>query len=494
MTQELKPTPEQQAFCQALWSGKPCFLSARAGTGKTSTIKLALDRAPSKLDCTVIAFNKQNQQDLSTALGLGARVSTLHSLGFAALRQYMPGLQLDTGKLFELTKQTKLRGKNPRKRFADTMRLVSCAKNWGLIPKRPAGKAPAFKPGLLPDTPESWLSLQDHFELWEADPEAAREILQKSNEVFWKEKLIDFDDMVYLPVALGLQVFTSSMMIVDEAQDLSPLNLKMLSRTPAKIWYVGDPFQAIYGWRGSEEDTLTQLGLPELPLTTCWRCNASIIKEAQNYVPDIKARPEAGLGQVLHLSEMPDWTTEEPATILSRNNAALVSIAMKLTAQQKPVYILGKELIKTLTSVLEDFKGNTRARLLEETESWEQTMQDRYPHKAGEFRDYASCLRTLIQQHHGIPAILRTINKLFTDEPQPGAWLLSTIHKAKGREWPRVWLLNWTARQASQPWMKKEERNLKYVAVTRAQHFLGIIAETAWQELPAQSPDWRSVG
>lgn len=202
-------------------------------------------------------------------------MATRISLGFAALRGFLPGLQLEPSKLFELTKTAGLK-RGPRV-FADTMRLVSCAKNWGLVPKRDHGTA--WKASILPDTPESWLALQDHFELWEADLEAARDILKRSNEQFWQERKLDFDDMVYLPVALGLQVFASSKMIVDEAQDLSPLNLKMLSKTPAKVWYVGDPYQAIYSWRGAAEDTLGLLGLPELPLTVCWRCAKNIISE-----------------------------------------------------------------------------------------------------------------------------------------------------------------------------------------------------------------------
>lgn len=492
MTQTLTPTPEQEAFCQALWAGKPCFLSARAGTGKTSTIKLALELAPKPLDCTVIAFNKQNQEDLQKALGGRIRVATLHSLGFAALRQFMPGLELNTGKLFELTKQHRLKGRNPRQRFSDTMRLVSCAKNWGLVPSRPQGKKPSFKPGLVPDTPESWLALVDHFELWEADLEAAREILQESNELFWTQHQIDFDDMVYLPVALGLQVFSSSLMLVDEAQDLSPLNLRMLQKTPAKIWYVGDPFQCIYTWRGSDEDVLTSLNLPELPLTTCWRCDQAIIRQAQRYVPDIKARAEAEPGQVQLYSEMPDWQAEPPAVVLGRTNAALIKLALEMRASQKQVCILGRDLAKTLAGILEEFKGNTRARLLEETQTWFNKMSDRYPHKQLEFRDLARCLQAFIQEYHGVPAILRELGRLFSDDPLPGAWILSTIHKAKGREWPRVWLLNWSGSGLSQPWQVKEDRNLRYVATTRAKHFLGIIDETAWNP-EAKLPDWRQL-
>lgn len=486
---ELAPTPEQEAFCESVWSGKPCWLSARAGTGKTSTIKLAFQLAPQPLDCTVVAFNKKNQEDLSKALGPDVKVATLHSLGFAALRNFMPGLQIEPSKLFELTKTADLK-RGPRV-FSDTMRLVSCAKNWGLVPKRDRGAA--WKASILPDTPESWLALQDHFELWEADLEAARDILKRSNEQFWQERKLDFDDMVYLPVALGLQVFSSPKMIVDEAQDLSPLNLKMLSKTPAKVWYVGDPYQAIYSWRGAAEDTLGLLGLPELPLTVCWRCAKNIISEAQFFVPDIKARPDAPAGQVQKLDWMPDWKKHPAGTILSRTNAALISIALELQKSGQRVCIIGKDVGATLLGILAKFKGQTQKALEGQTKDWLREMTEKYPHRQGELEDYAKALLALIHMSHGKGEIERKIQGLFTDQEQAGSWILSTIHKAKGREWPSVWLLDWEGKNLNQPWQKREDRNLRYVARTRAKEFLGIISERSWNSDLGPGMDWRAL-
>lgn len=483
----IEATAEQQAFCKEVWEGRPCYLSARAGTGKTSTIKLALEGPVS--DITVVAFNKQNQVDLAKALGMKAKVSTLHALGFAALRGYMPGLELDNSKLFELTKSQGLRGRKPRERFSDTMRAVSCAKNWGILPAPLSGQR--WKAGLIADTPEAWLKLQEHFELWEADLEAAREILQRSNDAFIKERKIDFDDMVYLPVMLGLRVFATSKMIVDEAQDLSPLNLAMLRKSPAKIWYVGDPYQCIYSWRGADEDTIEQIGLPVLPLTTCWRCDSQIIRKAQTWVGDIKAREEAPAGEVREVLWMPDWKKYKPATVLGRRNSSLVSLALSMREENLQVCILGRDLVKTLSQILDELKGTTREALLRSLEAWQESMMNKYPHRMGEFDDYARCLKALILNHHGKQAILRGINQLFSDEPKPDAWLLSTIHKAKGREWDTVWLLDWEGQGLTQPWQRKEERNLRYVACTRAKSFLGIIDEAAWN--PEAKKDWREV-
>lgn len=73
------------------------------------------------------------------------------------------------------------------------------------------------------------------------------------------------------------------------------------------------------------------------------------------------------------------------------------------------------------------------------------------------------------------------IGTFFSDQPRPGAWVLSTIHRAKGKEWDEVWLLDWE-REGSEPWSLEAERNLHYVAITRARHRLHIVPEPWWQE------------
>jgi len=57
---------------------------------------------------------------------------------------------------------------------------------------------------------------------------------------------------------------------------------------------------------------------------------------------------------------------------------------------------------------------------------------------------------------------------------------LATIHKSKGLEADRVWWLNASACPASwarQPWQKQQERNLCYVAATRAKAELVMFEE-----------------
>jgi superfamily I DNA/RNA helicase len=70
--------------------------------------------------------------------------------------------------------------------------------------------------------------------------------------------------------------------------------------------------------------------------------------------------------------------------------------------------------------------------------------------------------------------LIKHVQTLFGDTPDgetPKVFTLSTIHKAKGREWNRVYFLHrelLPSRYAKQDWQLEQERNLEYVAITRA--------------------------
>lgn len=478
----LSKTPEQEAFISTLLEKRPCFLSARAGTGKTTTIRLGFEALKasgvSSSSLCAVAFNKANQTDLAQALGLGIKVSTLHSLGYAALRSFLPSLSLADSKIFSLLASAGIKGKNRKDCFRDTLRLVSAAKNWGLVPKDP--KNPLLKQSLVEDSSDTWLELQNYFELWDADLSLARKILIESNRQAIKEKSIDFDDMVYLPVALGLKIFGADYMIVDEAQDLSPLNLAMLKSSPSKIWYVGDPYQTIYSWRGASAEVVRSLGLPVLPLTNCWRCSGSIISYAKKLVPDIRTDNPAG-SPVLIEQERIDWSKMPPATILARRNADLVSLALEFKEKNLRACIFGRDFVATLSLILDKLKGTTSQQLKVALKSWAAKMSEDYPHREAEIKDYARCLDLILSEVSGAQAAKKLLEKLFTDLPEEGAWLLSTVHRAKGKEWPEVWVLDWGTEGINQPWQAKEDRNLRYVAATRAKSILHIAKESSWK-------------
>jgi superfamily I DNA/RNA helicase len=74
---------------------------------------------------------------------------------------------------------------------------------------------------------------------------------------------------------------------------------------------------------------------------------------------------------------------------------------------------------------------------------------------------------------------MKFINSLFGDtEPgqRPRVLTLSTIHKAKGREWSSVFILGankyMPSKWARKEWQMEQETNLEYVADTRSKSVL----------------------
>jgi DNA helicase-2/ATP-dependent DNA helicase PcrA len=95
--------------------------------------------------------------------------------------------------------------------------------------------------------------------------------------------------------------------------------------------------------------------------------------------------------------------------------------------------------------------------------------------KATALDDKIDSLRAVMESVKDIGELRPRITSLFGDtEPgqTPRVITLSTVHKAKGREWDRIYLLGreqlMPSRYAKQEWELRQERNLIYVAVTRA--------------------------
>jgi len=74
--------------------------------------------------------------------------------------------------------------------------------------------------------------------------------------------------------------------------------------------------------------------------------------------------------------------------------------------------------------------------------------------------------------------LLARIDRAFSDGE--GGLVLSTIHKAKGIEWDRVFLWRWDllpSQWARLEWQQRQERNCQYVGVTRARRELYFVGD-----------------
>ncbi|PWT91209.1 MAG: hypothetical protein C5B54_05750 [Acidobacteria bacterium] len=299
------------------------------------------------------------------------------------------------------------------------------------------------------------------------------------------------DPYVYDLTVEDCHNFYANGILVHNCQDMTISQLEIAQGLcKGSIVVVGDDKQAIYDFRGADSHSLDrlkqELQAEELPLNVTYRCGKAIVAEAQRYVPDFEAHdhnPEGAITTlpVHHLVE----AAEHGDFILSRANAPLMSLAMSLLHHRKRARIRGRDIGRGLISLIQKLKAYSLPDLATKLAAWKDReisrLENRYegltdtPAFKGRvegIRDQAAMLTSLTENAEDIPSItamIQYIEALFTDDGQGAAGVitLSSVHKAKGLEAPRVFALRDTFRTHTQ-----EEVNITYVAITRAIHTL----------------------
>jgi superfamily I DNA/RNA helicase len=470
---------------------------ARAGTGKTTTICEAVKRLltvdPTRI-IIVAAFGKAIAEELQTRfVGYSVTVKTLHSLGLQVVKKYWPDVKVDFSsaraddlanrvcidvKIDEITNQ-------PMKRHAPDAVKKLVAK---LHTKGREINAHASKLGDLTeialrfecDPSAEWVA--EGFDLVYVETKALEAMRLAATE---KPIVtgIDGSDMLFLPVVNGWLRTMCDDIVVDEAQDMNPTQLEIAVKVAKRVIVVGDDKQAIYAFRGADVEALdrlkTELNADELPLNVTYRCAKAIVREAQRFVPDFEAGPDNPEGSVTHLGiESLTKTAAAGDFILSRVNAPLVSIAMSLLRSGKRTRIAGRDIGKGLRSLIRQMKARTVPELLTKITNWKnrelkrvdakfagKTDSPTYTQLRDGIIDQAEMLQSLTDGAPSVAEVETRIESLFTDDGlgQAGMITCSSVHRAKGLESNRVFVLVDTLREDNQ-----EERNISYVAITRA--------------------------
>ena len=308
-------TKQQTDFISACLNGKgSLILDAVAGSGKTTNMVAAveaiLEESP-YLDITCCAFNANIAKELAGRMPPLAKCKTMHSLGFGSWARHIGGKnpyvnKWKTRKIID-TLWPEEKGENGYEELhTDVTRLVGLTKNLGLVPNIVRREHTS----LLEDEIFVWQEVMDTFDI-DYEPYGladivgmAQEILRESVEMAF-DGIIDFDDMLYMPICFKSSFYQNDIVMIDEAQDISAIQRQMLHRMlkeGGRLYAIGDRHQAIYAFRGAASDSIDLIGeefnCTELPLTYSFRCPQEVVKEAQKYVPHIQSAPGAIVGPV----------------------------------------------------------------------------------------------------------------------------------------------------------------------------------------------------
>lgn len=207
----------------------------------------------------------------------------------------------------------------------------------------------------------------------------------------------------------------------------------------------------------------------------------------------IQPHPDAPVGSVLTLPVYDTSTFSSPSSaILCRNAAPCVSFAYGLLQRDIPCIILGRDIGKALADLVKKMRAvglndlQDKLRVWVEREAARAETENRDPERV---YDAHNCLmffiRNLDEDSQSIASLLAKIDLMFTDSASAGRIVLSTIHKAKGLEYDTVFILDRhliPSKYAKREEQKRQEKNLMYVAITRAKLHLRYITSDCWKE------------
>lgn len=483
------PTSQQSACYNFVLNPRSGSLAidAKAGTGKTCTLREIANRLPGSGLAT--SFSRLTVRDLSNAMPGNWDAVGIHALGNQAIKKRLSFVKVDTqnNALFEIVKELLADEDGKWKILSDVCRLVKIAALYGIVP--------GHENFVLADTPKNWESLADTFDI-DYSPliyDTARKSLRKINDLALKGN-ITYTHMLTLPLFWNFPIKQYPKIIIDEAQDLNILQHLLIERAlrpGGRVFIAGDPSQAIYAFSGALSDSFTSLtqrfNATIQPLTLSWRCPKAVIREAQLYVPLIEAVPNAIEGLVERHSSIN--VDALPRTIICRNNAPLMALALRLFVQGYSVEIAGKKDIKAgLKSIINRLAAGKNSdamkseEFLDRLDRWAHREVSRRPIRRPAVEDKVAALKALASHHSTLGKIRQHLDKLYIDldseNRRPVEFHFSTIHKAKGREWDKIAFLDshlLPSKWAKQPWEIQQENNLAYVAVTRARQELHYI-------------------
>jgi superfamily I DNA/RNA helicase len=478
-------------------------VSARAGSGKTTTIMEGLKRVPRGLSVLMVAFNKSIAKELERRAPAGTEVKTLHAYGLRACSRKYGRVRIDDSRLHGLVRVLVENTPETADLRAALAKTVSLAK--GCL-CRSAREIDALMDDFGIDLGEDgeeadrdeFIAMVQKLLGWCADPyKQAQMKSARQREEHWvlyqsNEAAIDFDDMVWLPVNNELRTFQFDRVFVDETQDLNAAQIELALKAckrGGRILAVGDDRQAIYRFRGADanamQNVIDRLSAKVLPLSITYRCPKAVVRVAQVIVPDLEWAPNAEEGTVTEASvEEMYKAVREGDFILSRTNAPLIGHCLRLLRDGRRANIQGRDIGAQLASFIKKSKCRSIEALREYTDEWcerevARLLKKDPPADTAGVEDKAATVIALAEGCTTVEELLANIDRLFSDSDPETKIMLSTTHKAKGLERDNVFMLADTylrkPRGAEAP--NKEEQNLYYVAVTRAKKNLIFVRE-----------------
>ena len=464
-------TPEQSAILDFYASSTRNFMiRARAGCGKSATLKLIDCATKSSVPALMICFNKSIATEAkdSNEFRSTTTIKTMNSIGHGIWADACGAkLKLDPQKILTIYRSIANDADRSERSHLWTLYeavrgACDMGRSLGYIPAKHAKGAKSMV---------SWVELSHRLDETPS-PEVhglVDRILTESIRLAY-EGVIDFNDQVYMPALFGGVFPRFPLVLIDEYQDLSPINRAIVAKLckHSRQIGVGDEAQAIYEFRGADKDAMPkaieEFDMATLPLSTSFRCPSNITANVHWHVPDICSSASGGI-----VESVENYTISPGSAVICRYNAPLLSLAMELLASGRRVDVagvdIGARVIKLLSKLGDE--SMTQAQTMRAVNEWEQERESLDSKSA---HDTAACMRVFARHGKSLSGAIAYARHLFDSASADSEIRFLSGHRAKGLEFNHVYHLN-----SSRIGQGGQEPNIHYVIDTRPRERLTYI-------------------
>lgn len=463
---EYTPTKQQQACIDAAMRGETFVAEARAGSGKTTTARQIAKALPGK-KILYVAFNKSTQVEAANSFPANVEARTSHSLAWWIGKRY-------TGRM--------------------TKPMGSAAR----VPAWKAAQQLGVQPVTIDDTELDGAKL-----VRLALAAVARFARSADREITkfhvrWVAGLeADHDELVrvVLPLArkcwddiknghvlnvqgehyIKMWQLTSpklnkyDVIIYDEAQDANGAVADVIERQACQKIYIGDSAQAINGWNGAVDFLGKAKVDARYPLSQSFRFGQAVADAGNDFLR-IMGEPADTLLTGFDRINSTVEHLDDPDAILCRTNAGVVTVALQELGKGRKVAIVGGgEAIIELAEAAAALQSGAKTGHpdLIAFKSWAEVQAYVKEDEGADLRPFVKIIDDMSAE-----AVIDALRQL-TSERYADV-VISTAHKAKGREWARVRIFTdfpepKPLHDGTKGTVSREFAMLAYVALTRAQ-------------------------
>ena len=463
------PTIEQQTIIDAFATGADLVIEAGAGTGKTATLRMLGESTERR--GIYLAYNRAIADEASANFPRNVSCSTAHSLAYRAVGKSYKD-RLNNSQRFPLKEVARRLGiRSSLVVYDDDEEVKGDFKS--ITPAQLARLASeTVKRFCYSADSELDISHVPHTQgLTAAQNLGLRNTIMGHARTMWVDlqdphgSSYRFEHDHYLKIwALTEPELTADFILLDEAQDANPVIASIVDSQPSGVQrvLVGDQNQAIYGWRGAV-NAMRHFEGQRFYLSQSFRFGPAIAAEANEWLARLEAPLRlSGFAEI----ESTIGVVGLPDAILCRSNAgAFAEVIAALEDGRRPALVGGGDALGRMASAAQELQNTGRTEHPEffAFSSWDE-VQD-YIKEDEAAGDLAVFVRLI--DKYGPGPLIKILDRL---APEANAdVIISTAHKAKGREWAAVRISDDFARSksATKP-PSREDLMLSYVAITRA--------------------------